>query len=177
MIRYLFVLYLGLVSVLLVDPNPIYSLPLVLVLLGMMYNKRWIGVAGIFGYSVFTIGNLSSVDLTDIGQLSINFILILVPLVFLLELVISPRPYRIERVSIAPIVISGLMLAFVFIVIFLLSRVQMIGIYLTSDPILQVFIIIALSILVFGPPLLSSSSNSVINGSQAIQKGTDQPNE
>lgn len=156
MIRYLIVLYLALVSIILVDPNPLFATPLLLVLLSFMFDKRWIGVLGILGFSLITIGRLGGIDLTDIWYLLLHTILVMIPLVVLLEIVISPTPYRLERISIAPMIISLGMGAGMLLVLFLLSRVQRIGVYLNSDPVLQVFILMALSIFFFGPPLLGT---------------------
>jgi hypothetical protein len=155
-IRYLIVLYLGLVSIILVDPNPLFATPLLLVLASFMFGKRWIGVLGILGYSLITIGRLGGIDLTDIWSLLLHTVLVMIPLVVLLEIVISPSPYRLERISIAPMILSLGMGAGMLLVLFLLSRVQRIGVYLNSDPVLQVFILMALSIFFFGPPLLGT---------------------
>lgn len=158
MIRYLIVLYLALVSIILVDPNPLFATPLLLVMLSFMFDKRWIGVLGILGFSLITIGRLGGIDLTDIWSLLLHTILVMIPLVVLLEIVISPTPYRLEKISIAPMIISLGMGAGMLLVLFLLSRVQRIGVYLNSDPVLQVFILMALSIFFFGPPLLGTGS-------------------
>jgi hypothetical protein len=159
-IRYLIVLYLGFVSIVLVDPNPLFALPLVLVLLSFMFDKRWVGVLGILGYSLITIGRLGGIDLTDIWSLVLNLLLVMIPLVILLEIVISPSPYKLERLSLPPLLISFGMGAGMITVLFALSRVQRIGVYLNSDPVLQVFILMALSIFFFGPPLLGTGKGA-----------------
>ncbi len=164
MIRYLIILYLGLVSVILVDPNPLYAVPLVLVLMSFMFDLRWLGILGILGYSLITIGRLGGIDLTDIWSLLLYTILVMVPMVILLEIVLSPSPYRLERISIAPMMISIGMGSGLVLVLLVLSRIQRIGVYLNSDPVLQVFILMALSIFFFGPPLLGTGQGARISG-------------
>ncbi len=159
MMRYLIVLYLGFVSVLLVDPNPLYALPLVLVLISFMFDRKWIGFFGVGLFTLVTLGKLGSVDLGNIGIILLHSAIVLVPLVGLLELVLSPKPYRLERLSGYPIMIAFLLLTGAFSAVFVITRVQKIGLYLEADPILQVFMIISLSIFFFGPPLLSRSDN------------------
>lgn len=159
MIRYLIVLYLGLVSVLLVDENPLYALPLVLVLISFMFDKKWIGFLGVGLFTLVTLGKLGSVDLGNMGTILLHTAIVLVPLVGLLELVLSPKPYRLERLSGYPIMIALLLLTGAFLAVFIITRINRIGIYLEADPILQVFMIISLSIFFFGPPLLSKADN------------------
>ena len=55
MIRYLIVLYLGVVSIVLVDPNPLWSLPLVVILIGLMWDVKWLSLTGIASYSLVTV--------------------------------------------------------------------------------------------------------------------------
>jgi len=159
MMRYLIVLYLGFVSVLLGDKNPLFALPLVLVLISFMYNKKWIGFLGVGLFTIVTLGKLEPVNLGNIGSVLLHSAIVLVPLVGMLELVLSPRPYRLERLSGYPIMIALLLLVGVFLAVFIITRIQRIGVYLEADPILQVFMIISLSIFFFGPPLLSRADN------------------
>ncbi len=162
-IKYLLVLYLALMSTILVNPNPLFALPLVLVLISLMFDQRWIGMAGVLAYTVLTFKDtteilyLSDVSLNNIFSIIIFTILVLLPLVAILEIVLFPRPYRIERISLGPLLISMGLAIGMLITIFILSRVQMIGVYLESDPMLQVFILMSSAIFLFAPPLLSRS--------------------
>ena len=160
-IRYILVLYLALVSTILVNPNPLFTLPLVLVAISLMFDKKWVGIVGILAYTILTFRDateilyLSDVSLNNLLSIIIFTVLILLPLVAILEIVLFPRPYRIESISLGPIVISMGLAIGMLITIFILSRVQMIGVYLESDPILQVFILISIAIFLFAPSLLS----------------------
>ncbi|MFW3146969.1 MAG: hypothetical protein ACMUIE_09180 [Thermoplasmatota archaeon] len=156
MIRYLLVLYLGLVSVLLIDPNPVWALPLLLVIVSLMWEKKWPGMAGLVLFSLVTLGRVEEASLTDLPGLLILTIVMVLPEVVVLEMVLSPRPYSISRISLAPILaVSGMVVGF-GAAIFILSRFQRIGVYLNSDVTLQVFIMMSLVIFFSGPVLLGS---------------------
>lgn len=177
MIRYLMVLYMGLVSVLLVDRNPLYSLPLILVLLSFMFENKWVGFAGVSIYIIVTLGNLDTIDLRNMGRLLLHLVLVMAPLVVLLELVLSKKPYRIERISAYPLVISGALVMALLLFLLILTRIRRIGVYLESEPLLQVFIIISLSILIFGPTLLTRTGNKQNNTTGHYNKALKDKNE
>jgi hypothetical protein len=93
---------------------------------------------------------------TDLPDLIILTLAIVLPLVILLEVSLSPQPYRIRRISLVPVSISiGIILAF-FGALFILGNIRRIGVYLSSDPILQVFILMALALFFTSPMLLGS---------------------
>jgi hypothetical protein len=160
MIGYLLVLYLGVISVVLIDPNPLWALPLVIVLIGQLWEKRWIGLMGILLYSVVTVGRLSSGSVSDIKDLSLLVLGIVVPILILVEINLSPSPYRLQRVSLVPVSITiGIVAGFIGALLLLLNapgRFGGIGVYLSSDPVLQIFIIMSLTIFFTGPILLGS---------------------
>ncbi|MFO8050599.1 MAG: hypothetical protein R6V01_02730 [Thermoplasmatota archaeon] len=156
MIRYLLLLYLGAVSVLLVDLNPLWASPLLLVAVSFLWDNKWAGLLGVLLFSIITLGRVDSADLTDLGDLSLMVIFVVLPEIVLLELVLSPRPYSFDRISFAPVLISASLILGFSLALFLLTRVQRIGVYLNSDPTLQVFILMALSIFFTGPILLGS---------------------
>ena len=177
MIRYLVVLYLGLVSVFLHDWNPLYALPLVLVLISFMFDRKWVGLAGVALYILVTLGTLDTVELSNFLGLILRSFIIMLPLLVLLELVLSPKPYRLERISGYPLIISTLLVIGLFFTLFAITRIRHIGIYLDTDPLLQVFILISLAIFFFGPPLLSRTGNRRDNRSGQYNKALQDKNE
>ncbi|MEA3559158.1 MAG: hypothetical protein U9R75_07900 [Candidatus Thermoplasmatota archaeon] len=156
MIKYLLLLYLGIISILLVDTNPLWATPLLLVAASFMWDNRWVGLIGIMLFSLLSLGRVDTATLTDLGHLSMLLMFVVIPEIILLELVISPKPYRFERISVFPLVISLMLAGGFALVIFVLTRFQRIGVYLNSDPTLQVFVLMALSIFFTGPILLGS---------------------
>ncbi|HHD16830.1 MAG TPA: hypothetical protein ENK47_08985 [Euryarchaeota archaeon] len=177
MIGYLLVLYLALVSVLHIDPNPLYTLPLAAVLIGFLFEKKWMGVAGWTGFVLISFWKLGSPNLTDIWSVSIHIIILVLPLIILLEAILSPRPYRLERIGIWPLVISIFLSAGAILLLFFLPRIQQIGIYLDSDPSLQIFIITAIAILFFGPVLLGPGPSDPARSSGPGQRTNTDKNE
>ena len=156
MIRYLVLLYLGVISIVLIDPNPLWSLPLLLVLIGFLSKRKWITLIGILLFSTVTLGRIDHGSFTDLPDLILLTLGIVVPLVILLEVSLAPRPYRLQRISLVPTLISiGIILSF-FGVLFILGNIQRIGVYLSSDPLLQVFILTALALFFTAPMLLGS---------------------
>lgn len=164
MIRYLLVLYLGLVSVLLIDPNPVWALPLVLVVISLLWEKKWPGVAGLVLFSLVTLGRVEDASLTDLPHLILLTVVMVLPEVVLLEVILSPRPYAISKVSLAPILTLAGMVTGFGASIYILSRFQRIGVYLNSDVTLQVFIVMSLVIFFSGPALLGSRPSVSQNG-------------
>jgi hypothetical protein len=157
MIRYLILLYLGVISIVLIDPNPLWSLPLIFVLIGSLLKRRWLTLLGILLFSTITLGRVDHGSFTDLPDLIVLTLGIVLPLVILLEASLAPQPYRIQRISLIPTVISiGMIIGF-FSVLFLLANIRRIGVYLSSDPILQVFILMALALFFTAPVLLGSS--------------------
>jgi len=153
-IRYLIVLYLGVISVVLIDPNPLWSLPLVIVLIGLMWEIKWVSLIGISIFSMVTVGRIDGVYLTDAVELMMLSAALALPLIVLIDIILAPRPYKIGRFSLVPVIASVGMVAGVMIGLGILVRIQRIGIYLNTDPTLQVFILISLSIFFTGPFLL-----------------------
>jgi hypothetical protein len=155
-IRYLVVLYLGIVSVVLIDPNPLWSLPLIIVLIGLMWEKRWISLIGIAVFSMVTVGRLEGVYLTDGLDLLMLSAAVVLPLVVLTDIVLTPRPYRVGRISLVPILAAVGMITALIIGLVVLVQFKRIGLYLESDPTLQIFLLMSLSIFLAGPLLLGS---------------------
>ena len=156
MIAYFIILYLGLISIILVDPNPLWTLPLVLVLIGNLWRKKWLSLFGLALFCVVTVGRIGDVSLTELPNLFMIGLTLVLPLIGLFEIILSPSPYRLDKVSIAPIVITTSLLSVFILALFFVIRILRIGIYLNSDPTLQVFILMSLSILLTGPILLGS---------------------
>lgn len=154
MIRYLVVLYLGLISVVLIDPNPLWAAPLVLVLAGFLWEKRSLSIAGLVLFSMVSIGHIGTPSFSDLPRLLLLTISLLLPIIVLLEISISPKPFRLLRISIVPVLVTAGMVVGFFSILMILVRVQRIGVYLSSDGLLQVFITMALSIFLTGPVLL-----------------------
>lgn len=156
MIRYLVLLYLVVISIVLIDPNPLWSLPLVVVMIGFIAKKRWLVLPGILLYATITVGRMEQGSFTDLPNLILLTVAVIVPLVILLEITLAPRPYRLQRISLVPAMISiGIIVAF-FGVLLILANIQRIGVYLASDPLLQVFILMALALFFTSPILLGS---------------------
>lgn len=154
MIRHLIVLYMAVVTLLVIGTNPVPVLPLILVSLSLIIERKWLGLVGILLYGLFAFGRIDQVDMSDLLGLLNYSLALLLPLLIMLELVIAEKPYRVERISIRPILtVAGLLVGFSILLVIVI-RVSRIGIYLNSDPVIQVFILMALSILFFAPVLL-----------------------
>jgi hypothetical protein len=176
-IRYLLVIYLGLVSVLVIDPNPLYALPLVLVLLGIMFDLRPVGVLGILGFSIFTLERARYSGMDDIWNLFLHSVIIIIPLIITLEIILTPRPYRIERISLTPLIVTSILILVYVSLIFFIPRFERIGLYLGSQDLVQVFLVISISILLFSPPLLSRGPSSLIKRSKDTHNVHEDKNE
>ncbi|MGA1872189.1 MAG: hypothetical protein ACMUHY_00830 [Thermoplasmatota archaeon] len=178
MIRYLIVLYLGLISLVLIDPNPLWSTPLVLVLIGLLWERRSVTLLGIITFSIVSVGHMSAVSLSDLPEVGLLSLALVLPLVLLLEISLSDRPYRVQRISLVPILVSLGMIAVFISTLFVLARFQRIGVYVSSDPLLQVFVLISLTIFLTGPVLLGSrpAEQEKIERSQNGQPSTIKTN-
>ena len=156
MIRHLIVLYMALVSLLVIGPDPLPILPLLLVSLSFITEKKWLGLIGLLLYGLIGLSRVEDVSMSDPVGFGAISLAMLIPMLIMLELIIAGRPYRIERVSLSPLLkITGLLLGFSLLLLIVI-RISRIGIYLNSDPAIQVFILMALSILFTGPILLST---------------------
>ena len=156
MMRHLVVLYMAVLTVIVIDNNPLWALPLLLVTASFLWDRRWPGILGIVLYSTVTISRIEDASFTNLVLLAAYGAGLIAPLVLMLELILSPKPYRIERISVVPATISvGLLGAFV-LALFLLNRYSRIGIFIRSDITLQVFMLVALTLLITGPVILSS---------------------
>jgi hypothetical protein len=153
--RHLVVLYLALASVLVIGPNPLWPLPLLLVSASYITGNRYLGIGGMVGFFAVTLGRMPAQSFFDMGQLSLMVAGIVVPGVIALDMALSERPYQFFKPRPAPVAITALLAAGLIGGIVVLSRLQRIGVYLGSDPVLQVFMVIALSVLFTGPVLLT----------------------
>ncbi len=160
MIRYLIVLYLGVASIVLLDPNPLWSLPLVVVLIGLMWDMKWLSLTGIGLFSLVTVGRADGVYITEGPELLMFSVLLVIPIIVLIDIMLAPRPYRTGRVSVVPILAAIGMIAGMAGGLMIMVQVRRIGLYFESDPTLQVFLLISLSILFTGPFLLGSRTSS-----------------
>ncbi|MBN1539007.1 MAG: hypothetical protein JW939_02600 [Candidatus Thermoplasmatota archaeon] len=157
MIRYLLVLYLGLISIVLIDPNPLWATPLLLVLVGFLWEKRSLSLVGMVSFSMISVGHVGTASFSDLPRLLLLSISLVLPMILLLEISLSPRPFRLLRISLVPVLMTAGMIVGFFCILMVLIRVQRIGVYLSSDGLLQVFITMALSIFLTGPVLLGRS--------------------
>ncbi len=169
MMRYLILLYLGVITMLTVESNPIYLAPLVIVALSFAFGNRWVGIAGVLLFGTFTLNVLQDATLSNLIDLILYSVGLLFPMVIMLELILSARPYRIERVSAFPIIVTMVMICLFWGCLFIVVRVGRIGIFLGSNPSTQIFIIISLTLLFVGPFLISSRDRYV----QGRKKGPD----
>jgi hypothetical protein len=150
------VLYLGVASIVLADPNPLWALPLVAVLIGLMWEKKWLALTGIALFSLVTVGRVPGTYLTDGLDLAILSVSLILPIIVLIDIVLVPRPYRIGKVSLVPIlsaagILAGLITGLIFMVQF-----KRIGVYLESDPTLQVFLMMSFALFLTAPFLMGS---------------------
>ena len=169
MMRYLILLYLVVITMLTVDPNPIYLAPLVIVALSFAFGNRWVGIAGVLLFGTFTLNVLQDATLSNLIDLILYSVGLLFPMVIMLELVLSARPYRIERISPFPIVLTMALICLFWGGLLVVVRVGRIGIFLGSNVSTQIFIIISLTLLLAGPFLISSRDRNV----QGRKKGWD----
>ncbi|MGA1793410.1 MAG: hypothetical protein ACMUHM_05620 [Thermoplasmatota archaeon] len=167
MIRYLIVLYLGLVSIVLIDPNPLWAAPLLIILAGLLWEKKWLSLIGVLAFSIVSLGHIDTATFSDLPRMLLLAVSLVLPVLVLIELSLSERPYRLQRISLLPVLVSTGMLLGFFLALFLLVRVQRIGIYLSSDGLLQVFILMALSIFLTAPVLLGSRPSDAENSSSS----------
>ncbi|MCU0798283.1 MAG: hypothetical protein MUC62_01255 [Candidatus Thermoplasmatota archaeon] len=158
-------------AMLLTNMNLLGALPLVLVPLSALVRSRWLGLAGLLIFCSVTLGNAKGLELTDLPRFGAVTAALVVPSVILLELILSDRTARSEKVSIWPILVVTGVTAALIATLFFLTRVQGIGVYLGSDPTLQVFILMSLSILYSGPILLGTGNN----GRPGAEKGLKSP--
>jgi len=160
MIRYLIVLYLGIISIVLIDPNPLWALPLALVSIGQLWENKWLSIAGILTYSVVTVGRLAEGSFSDMSDLILLTLAVVLPIVILLEITLSSRPYKVQRISLIPTLITFCIIGAFSFLLFLIKvgfgPFDRIGVYLSSDPVLQLFILLSMAIFFTGPILLGS---------------------
>ncbi len=177
MMRYLVVLYMGLVTVLVIDGNPLWALPLLLVVASFFWNVRWPGVIGIILYSTLTLSRIDDASFTNLIRLLAYGAGLLLPTILMLELVISPKPYRLERTSLIPVLIMTGLIGVFFLALFLLMGYSRIGIYIHSDVTVQVYILIALTLFLAGPVLLTSRKPSGSGGGKRSETMSIDKNE
>jgi hypothetical protein len=156
MIRQIPVLYLAVVTLVIIGPNPLWILPLLLISASLITEWKWIGLLGILSYAVISLGMIDDLSMTDLSELTANSLAFLIPLIILLELVISEKPYRIEKISAGPVIKTLTLIAGFIITLLIVVRISRIGVYLNSDPMIQIFILMSLSILFSAPVLIGS---------------------
>jgi len=171
MIRHLIVLYLAVVTLVLIDPNPLYVLPLLPVSLSFILKRRWIGLLGILGYSTIGLSSASEVSFTDMVELLSYTSAVVLPTLVAVELVLTPAPYRLERLSPRPLILTASIIALLFLALYVLTRLLRIGLFLESDVSTQIFILISLSLFFSSPFLLSSLQG----GSRDAKKSPTKP--
>jgi hypothetical protein len=170
----LLVTLLLLLAILLSGMEALAAIPLLLVPLSAILRARWVGLVGLLAFCAVGLGSLKGAELTDLPRFGALTASLVIPCVILMELLLSDRTVPAEKVSLWPIaVISGLLLL-LMTALALLLRLRMIGVYLGSDPTLQVFVLMSLSILISGPILLTTGlkgpptdkkgSQTVLNG-------------
>lgn len=153
--RHLVVLYLALFSILMIDHNPLWALPLLLVSGSFIWKNRWIGLAGLALFLTVTAGRIPERYLTDLPELAMLALTLLIPSMIALELVLSERPYNLQPPGFKPLTITAVLAAMTVISLVLIPRMLRIGVYMGSDPGLQVFLVISASLLFTAPVLLS----------------------
>ncbi len=169
MIGLLLVTLILMLAMLLSGMNMLGAVPLVLVPVAALVRSRWLGLIGLLGFCTLSLGSVKGVELADLPRFGALTASLVIPPVLLLELILSERTLRTEKVSVWPIlVVLGLTVALVITLIGL-TRVQGIGVYLGSDPTLQVFVLMSLSILFSGPILLASGTKGHPGAEKALQ--------
>jgi hypothetical protein len=90
--------------------------------------------------------------------------------IVLLEVSLSQRPYRLRRISLLPsLVTAGIVLGFfgaLFIIVNAPAPYDRFGIYLSSDPVLEVFVLMSLTLFFTSPILIGSQQPSDGNASR-----------
>ncbi len=161
MMRYLILLYLGVITMLTVEANPIYLAPLVIVALSFAFGNRWVGIAGVLLFGTFTLNVLHDATLSILIDLILYSVGLLLPMLIMLEFILSARPYRIERLSAFPIILTIVLICLFWGGLFIVVRVGRIGIFLGSNISTQIFITISLTLMLVGPFLISSRDRYV----------------
>lgn len=145
----------------------LWALPLLLVPLSTLVKARWLGMMGLFLFCTLALGSMGDVDLTDLPRFAAIATALMLPTLMLLELVLTPRPYRVEKVAVWPMVIGAGLTAALAISVLALLRMRNLGIYIGSDPTLQVFVIMSLTILFTGPFLLRTGQRGASEQGQS----------
>lgn len=173
MIGQLLVTLFLVLAMLLGGMNMLGAVPLILVPVAALVRSRWLGLIGLLGFCTLSLGTVEGVELADLPRFGALTASLVVPSVLLLELILSDKALRTEKVSVWPIlVVFGLTAALVISLIGL-TRVQGIGVYLGSDPTLQVFVLMSLSILFSGPILLGSGPRGPPGTEKALKNPGD----
>lgn len=160
MIRHLLVLYLAVITLILgPDLNPIRVLPLLLVSVCFITEQKWIGLLGFLLFGLVTLGGIE-VSFNDMVQLGIYSLGIILPSIIMLELILSRKPYRLEKVSPGPIMITAGLITGFMACLLIIVRISRVGVYLNSDLIVQVFVLMSLSILFAAPVILGGRKGS-----------------
>jgi hypothetical protein len=158
---------------LLTGMDPFGFIPLLLVPISTLVRARWLGLVGLLLFWTISLATVKGADLTDIPRFGALTASLLLPTVMLLELVLTPHPYRIERISIWPfLVVAGLTIALASAMV-VLTRIGNIGVYIGSDPTLQLFVLMSLTILFTGPFILRTGYGggpSAVKGGQSPRK-------
>ncbi|MDG6225169.1 MAG: hypothetical protein QCI82_06615 [Candidatus Thermoplasmatota archaeon] len=155
MLRHLVVLYLALFSILMIDHNPLWALPLLLVSGSFIWNNRWLGLTGIALFLTITVGRLPALYLSDLRDMAMLAVTLLIPSIIAIELVLTRRPYDLRAPGLKPFAITAILAVMTVIALVAIPRLLRIGIYMGSDPGLQVFFAISASLLFTAPVLLS----------------------
>lgn len=155
MIRYILTVLLAGLSLLLIEHNPLWTVPLAVIFLSLFLRSKWLGIAGIASYFLLTLGRSGTSSFSDPVGLLLRAAVLVLPALVLLELVLYPGRYRVEKVSVTSVVLMAALSGGMVLTLYAISRIAWIGIYLGSDPSLQVFLLISLSVLFFGPALFS----------------------
>ncbi|MGA1820916.1 MAG: hypothetical protein ACMUIG_00155 [Thermoplasmatota archaeon] len=160
MIRHLLVLYLALVALILgPDLNPLWVLPLLLVSVCFLTRQKWIGLVGFLLFGLITLGRIE-VSFNDMYQLAVYTLGIIIPSLIMMELILSGKPYRLEKLSPGPIMVTAGLISGFIISLFIIVRISRVGVYLNSDLIVQVFVLMSLSILFAAPVILGGKKGS-----------------
>jgi hypothetical protein len=155
MIKHLAVLYLAFASVLVIGPNPLWILPLIMISASYITGNRYLGIAGVLLFFTVTLGRIPDQSFSDLPELAMLVAGLVIPGIIALELVLSDRPYVHGRLSPVPVVVAVITVGCMVSGVMVLSRLQRIGLYLGSDPMLQVFMFVSLAVLFTGPVLLA----------------------
>jgi hypothetical protein len=154
MMRHLVVLYLAFASILVIGPNPLWILPLMISASYIMGN-RYLGIAGVLLFFTVTLGRMPDQSFSDLSELAMLVAGLVLPGIIALELVLSDRPYVHGRLSMVPLGVTVISVVCMVSGVMVLSRLQRIGLYLGSDAMLQIFMLVSLAVLFTGPVLLA----------------------